>query len=358
MELSKQEQVQKAGDNSQQYQLIGNNSSQTIVEQQKVYCGPTISDWTTFTTTLTTQVTALALSQCAQVAESKVVERVNAVNEAFLPRIEYLEGAIENLQDPKFQFMIKDAYLSAAKSSRSEDIQLLSELLACHIEKGKDMKVDAGIHKAIQIVSDVDYDSLCGLTMVVTILIISPTSGDIIAGLKVLNDLYSRLLTTILPEGDDWIDHLSVLGTINVSSGRFPKAKQILPERLNGYVCTGVKAQSDEYNEAISILSDNGFNSSCLVPNVCLDGYYRLPIVHNESLKEPLKPILDLYAKDSNLLNVAKQNFMNLWDSFDSLKEARIWFEKIPFFFRANSVGLALSQTNAKRCYSGFPDLI
>lgn len=49
---------------------------------------------------------------------------------------------------------------------------------------------------------------------------------------------------------------------------------------------------------------------------------------------------------------------MNKWDTFDALKIVKEWFNNIPVFFRINSVGKALAQTNAKRCYSGFPDLI
>ena len=34
------------------------------------------------------------------------------------------------------------------------------------------------------------------------------------------------------------------------------------------------------------------------------------------------------------------------------------WINNIPLYFRVNSVGKALAQTNAKRCYPDFPDLI
>jgi hypothetical protein len=49
---------------------------------------------------------------------------------------------------------------------------------------------------------------------------------------------------------------------------------------------------------------------------------------------------------------------MNKWDKYETLRIVKEWFNNIPVFFRINSVGKALAQTNAKRSYSGFPDLI
>ena len=49
---------------------------------------------------------------------------------------------------------------------------------------------------------------------------------------------------------------------------------------------------------------------------------------------------------------------MSMWDSYEILRVIHEWFDNIPIFFRINSVGKALAQTNAKRCYPSFPDLI
>ena len=83
-----------------------------------------------------------------------------------------------------------------------------------------------------------------------------------------------------------------------------------------------------------------------------------MPIVNNAELEPELKPILELYSKDKVLQQTINDNFMNKWDTYDALKIVKEWFNNIPVFFRINSVGKALAQTNAKRCYSGFPDLI
>lgn len=360
MELSKKGQEQTAGNNSQQNQQIGDNSSQTNIGTQVVINNNIVpaEEWTNYTTTLTTQLTALTLQSCTQVATNIVEQRINNFYGKMLPRIEKIEGVMNHLQDPKFQFMIRDANITAAKSSRTSDLDMLSELLVCHLEKGEDRKIDAGIHKAIQIVDEIDEESLCGLTLIVSILHISPITDNIKEGILVLNDLYSKLMTTDLPKGYDWIDHLSVIGTITLLSGNFYKLEKILSEKLDGYICTGIKAKSDEYNQAISILEKCGCKDSILVPNDCLEGYYRLPIINKNEIRKEWQPILDLYSKDSELLNTVKRNFMNMWDSYDALKNLRIWFENIPAWFRINSVGKALAQTNAKRCYPEFPDLI
>lgn len=365
MDISKTKQEQSAGENSSQNQLVGDNSNQTIIETQVnsvnstsiTYNGMSPTEIVEFTTTLSAQVTKQALSLCTEVAEETARHKIQDFETIWVPRISKMENAVNSLIDPKFQFMIRDAQITAVKSSRKDDLVMLSELLACHIEKGKNLKIDAGISRAISIVNEIDFDSLCALTVVVSILRVKPTSGTIKEGLDVLNELYSKLLFIELPEDYDWIDHLNVLGTINLLTGNFHKLNKILSNNLNGYVCTGIKEASEELVKAEEILNKNGY-SNVFVPNECLPGYMRIPIVQLNTLKEELKPILDLYSKDNDLLKQSENNFMEMWDTHNNLKIIREWFERIPVWFRINSVGNALAQTNAKRCYPGFPDLI
>ena len=227
-----------------------------------------------------------------------------------------------------------------------------------HIEKGHDVKIDAGINRAISVVHEVDLDSLCALTVILSILNIWPVSGNVDRGLQVLDNLYSKLLTTALPKGDAWVDNLNVVGAINILSGNFYNIERLMSARLDGYICVGIKAGTKEYEEALQILERNGFSEAILQSNTCMPGYMRLPIVKISELKEELKPIFSLYSKDSSLLAQAKKNFMIKWDSYGTLKMVREWFEQVPVYFRINSVGNVLAQTNAKRCYPDFPDLI
>lgn len=353
MDISRKSQEQVAGDNSIQNQVVGTQNNNYVTIN-----GISVTDVATFTTTVSTQVTQQALSLCTQVAYDIACKKMNEFESVWLPRVEKMENAIDNFAEPKFQFMLRDANITAAKSTRLEDLNILSELLACHIEKGNDIKIDAGISRAINIVNEVDLDSLCALTIVLSILNTKPVTGNVEEGLSVLNDLYTKLLTHPLPEDDAWIDNLNVVGAINILSGSFYKVDKLLSSRFDGYLSVGIKSDSNEHKKAIEILENNHYSKDVLKNNVFLPEYLRLPIVNNAELKPELKPILELYSKDKVLQQTINDNFMNKWDTYDALKIVKEWFNNIPVFFRINSVGKALAQTNAKRCYSGFPDLI
>ena len=364
MDISKTNQKQEAGNNSKQNQLIGDNSNQTIIENQTnnvTITGADLPDVVTLTTIVSTQVTAQALKLCTQVSENTCRQRIEKFESVFIPRITRLENVVNELIDPKFQFMLRDAKISAVKSSRDEDLDMLTQLLICHIEKGKDMIVDAGINKAIQIVDQVDYDSLCALTCMATIFGVCSGSGNIKEGLQFMDDLFSKLLYTELPTGDDWIDHLNILGAVVIQTGLFNKFEEIYSRLIDGYVCVGVKKDSEEHKEVIDIMKSNDIDLKELVENELLPGYLRLSIAQQASLNtehKDLMRVFELYSKDKELMSISKSKFFEMWNSFPNLKRIKEWYEKIPFFFRITSVGYALAQTNAKRCYPKFPDLI
>lgn len=366
MDISKRNQEQIAGDNSTQTQLIGDNSQQTIINNQNnsfiqnnyTYTRMPASEIVALTTTVSEQVTKQALAMCTQVAESTVCARINSFEKIWIPRISNMENVVNHLKEPKFQFMLLDAKITAAKSTREEDLTMLSELLACHIEKWGDIKIDAGINKAISIVNEVDIDSLCALTVVLCVLNIVPAKGNIDDGLNVLNKLYAKLLSQPLPEGDAWIDNLNIVGAINILTGNFPKFDELLSTRLDGYLCVGIKSGTQEHERALEILEQNNFSKDILRPHELLPEYLRLSVVNCSNSREELKPIFALYSKDKSLMQTVRSNFMSKWNSYQVLTTVKEWFDEIPFFIRINSVGKALAQTNAKRCYPEFPDLI
>lgn len=361
MDYSKTNQKQEAGESSVQNQVIGDGSQIVQIGNQTItYAGISPSDFLAISTTLSTQVTKQALDLCTDVAHDIASSRMKTFESTWLPRLQHVERVTETLLDPKFHFMLRDANITAAKSSREKDLELLSELLVCHIEKGEDKKVDAGISRAISIVNEIDDDALCALTTLVSLRNITPSPhiGDLKEGLTLIDDLFDKLLYTPLPKGDSWIDHLSVLGCVNIMTGKFPRLSKTLALLYEGYCCVGIKKDSDEYKKAVDILNANGFNETTLVPNDCLSGYVRLPVSAFHSLKPSLKGILSLYSHDGPLLNQVETAFMSIWNTYEHLSTVRLWYEQIPLYIRVNSIGAALAQTNAKRCYSSFPDLI
>lgn len=353
MDISRKNQEQVAGDNSTQNQVVGTQNNTYVTVN-----GISIPDVATFTTTVSTQVTQQALSLCTQIAYDVACKKMSEFESIWLPRVETMEKAIDNFAEPKFQFMLRDANVTAAKSTRTEDLNILSELLACHIERGSDIKIDAGINRAINIVNEVDLDTICALTMIVTILNITPVSGNLTKGLGILNNLYKKLLITDLPNNDEWIDNALIVGAINMLSGNFYKIERLMSDRLDGYICTGIKKDTDDYFTALNILHLHNYNDLLFVENELLPGYYRLDIPNLSSLDTELKPIAELYSKEHALIGQVKTRFTEMWDSYESLHKVRIWFESINAYFHINMVGKVLAQTNARRCYPSFPDLI
>lgn len=358
MDISKVKQDQVAGANSNQFQQNGDNPTQNFTTNYNTTIGLPVTDVIELTASVSAQVTKQALAQCTQVSEEICVNRIKTFESTWIPVVTKMENIANHLIDPKFQFMIRDANISAAKSSRKEDLDMLTQLLVCHIEKGEDMIIDAGINKAIQIVDEVDNDALCGLTNVTSLLHTVPTNVGIYDGLKTLDGLYEKLLYSKLPVGTDWIDHLQILGAINIQTGSFKKLEKILSDRLDGYVCVGIREGSTEHENALNILKEKGYGPNNLTKNECMDGYLRLKIADTSKLKPELKPILEYYSKDKQLLKQVESKFLEIWDSNTNLKDIREWFNSIPLFFRISSVGKALAQTNAKRLYQSFPDLI
>lgn len=357
MDLSKKSQEQVAGDNSTQNQVVGQQVN-TTYNTNVTFNGPTMPDVAAFTATVSTQVTQQALSLCTQVASDIALNRMNDFANIWIPRIENMEKAVDHLKEPKFQFMLRDANITAAKSTRKEDLETLAELLACQMEKGHNIKKSAGINRAILIADQVDSDTLCAFAVIISILHIKPISGDIREGLKVLNDLYSKLINNGLPASNDWIDNAIVVGAISMLSGEFYHIEKLMESRLDGYICAGIKSDSEDYQKANSILISNGYSVNCLIENELLPGYFRLRIGSTSDLKVELKSIIDLYSKDSNLINKVKKAFIDQWDSYETLRKVRVWFENLGVYFSINTTGKALAQTYAKRCYQDFPDLI
>jgi hypothetical protein len=359
MDISKKEQKQTAGNNAVQCQIESQNN---YTSTQVNYFGVTPTEVVTMATTVYNQMYALSAKNYAEIASTTVEERINAFGCELFPRLEKIEGALEKFKDPRFEFLLRDAQVSAAKTDRHDDLCLLSELLSCHVLKGSDKKIDAGISHAIKIIDEIDNDALCALTVACAFGFYKPISGSITEGLAVLNGLYEKLLYLELPQGMDWLDHLDMLGAIRMSSLKLKRSKEYLCERFDGYVCVGIAKDSEELSKAYKILDDNHFSHNLIEDNSCLDGYVRLKYVTisdvKSEYKEVVQQVLNLYSKDKTMLERARNNFIGLWDSIESLRRVRNWWDQIPSAFEVSYIGRVLAQTNAKRVFPQSPDLI
>lgn len=361
--MENNKQIQKAGDGSQQVQaqtIIVNNG---ITEERA--------------RAIFTEMNELALQEYTNDAYKIATDRINCFENRLMPRILSIENSLPMFADPAFQFQLKSAQKTAAATERQDDYALLTELLVCHIQKGNDRKNRAGISKAVEIVDEVDNDALCALTAAHALGTLIPRSESIKGGLETLDGTFSKIIYEELPSGDQWLDHLDILGAIRtVHFVKLKPLEQYSVERFEGYSCIGIERNSDNFKKAEEYLAKVALNDSILVDNECFEGYVRLPIIKrkyindflvsngdnyrhiNDAEKKALESIWELYENDAQKLTEVHNNFMKLWDSFESLKKLHVWWNDIPYSFSITQVGTILAHTNAKRCDKSIPDLI
>lgn len=302
-------------------------------------------------------------------------ERVQQFENSLLPRMLEIEGALSAFSDPAFQFLLTSAQRTAAATERDVDYDMLAELLVCRIAKGANRKNRTGISRAVEIIDKIDDDALCALTVVHAVNKVLPLSGYCKSGLKVLDNLFEKLIYMDLPSGTDWIEHLDILDAVRINSiGSFKKTLEYYPERLEGYSSAGICINSDEYKKAMDMLSETGLDSSFLVPNELLDGYARIPIVNKDAIErifklpiqqdeinekeiEALEAIWSLYTTDSTAKEAAISAFMQEWGSYPSLQKLHTWWDTLPVAFDITQVGTVLAHTNARRCDKTIPEL-
>lgn len=359
-------QLQKAGDNSQQLQIVNPTINLGITEERA--------------REIFFEMNAIARQNYTQDAYELAMKRVGMFEELLMNKIKQVDGMLDTFRDPSFQFLLIEAQKRAAASDRESDFEMLTELLAHRIQKKSDRKVQASISKAVEIVDQVDDDALCGLTMVHAISSWGAMSGDLLEGLSMMNDLFSSLCYRSLPVGNDWVDHLDILDAVRVLSiGKFKRFMEYYPNRFDGYTCAGIPKDSKNYERALEILQSIGLSTTFLVPHELNDGYVRLRVpdrtsfadinLYSESLGkterrkiaakevEALNEIWNLYSDDVKLIGQIKHAFMEKWDSFDALRSVRIWYETIPYSFSITPIGKVLAHANAMRYNKEIPPI-
>lgn len=361
MEVNKQS--QKAGDGAQQIQV-----GTMIVNQ-----GATEERVRAIFKDMIPQAIATYTNDAYEIA----IQRINKLEQTVIPQIAAIDGALKAFADPAFQKVLKKAQQSAAATEREDDYALLSELLICHIEKGEQRKNRVAISKAIEIIDVIDNDALCALTIGHVIGKYFPKKGNIEDGCKIFADLFSHLLYMELPTNTDWIEHLEILGAIKQNSlASMKKFSDINLELMNGYACIGIKIGSEEYQTALKVLKAAHVNPTILIPNTLLDGFVRLPIVNKNNIsdiivtcgniqrelkneeKEAIEKVLQMYVKDKELQQLVNTKFLDLLDSYESIKKVHKWWDTIPKAFEMTKIGTILAYTNAKRCEENLPDLV
>lgn len=300
--------------------------------------------------------------------------RVAQFEDQLMPKMQAVDGALEAFADPGFQLLLAEAQKTAAATERPADYDLLAELLIHRFQKGENRNMRAGISRAVEVVDEISDEALLGVTVAHAVSTFLPTSGDVVQGLDVLDDLYRKLIYAALPGGRDWLDHLDILDTARINSlGGLKKVRQFYPEVLSGYVAVGIERGSENFEKSVNLLTDCGLPVDLLVEHVFNKDYVRLPVRNKEAIASvPLRrsvvhggvvvtqflslsehqiasvnSIYDLYSQDAKLKNDNIELFVEAWNKRDNLRLFGEWWDLIPIGFQITSVGKVLAHSNA-----------
>lgn len=318
--------------------------------------------------------------EALEIATSRVLEFENRL----MPKMNAVDGALEVFKDPSFQLLLVKAQKTAASTERSADYDLLAELLIHRFQKGENRVKRAGINRAVEIVDEISDDALLGLTVFHAVVHIKPVTGDILNGLKALNNLFGKIMYGNLPTGDAWLDHLDILNAVRINSmGRIKRIEEYYPIMLVDYIEVGIEKKSENYNRAIGILTNSGLPRDLLVDHYLNPDFVRFNLPDKNSIDtqvlhhifidngqfvtnsnplsktqiEAMKSIYDLYKQDDSIKQQNIRQLMEEWDKQPNLKKLREWWNKLRFSIQITEVGKVLAHSNAQRCDKSIPPL-
>lgn len=363
-------QQQKAGDNSQQFQvqtMIVNNG----IEEKRAR-------------EIFHEMFDVARRDLTKEAKEVALERVEKFENDLIPKIEKIEGAINSFADPDFQFTLTSAHKTAAATDRENDYELLSELLIHRVNKKDNRNSCAGISRAIEIVDDISDDALLGLTVCFAVQQYGPASGNITEGLSALNELFGKIGIQSLPNGMDWLDHLDILDAIRVSTvSSLKKYEEYIQGKIPGYFVGGIKKESEGYIQAIDLLNNNGLPTQIICDHELNQGYVRLEVPSEGKIKdmslvkgvttadgvkkiespltdkqcEVLQTIYKMCADNTQSQKIVNDNFNKKIKEYSNLRIIIDWWNSISCAFQITAVGRVLAHSNAKRIDNTLPDM-
>lgn len=363
-------QIQKAGDGAQQLQAgtmivnvgIDEKRAREIYQEMNLQLRKEYS------------------AEALEIATTRVCEFENRL----MPKMDAVDGALEAFADPSFQLLLVEAQKTAASTERPADYDLLAELLIHRFQKGENRVTRAGISRAVEIVDEISDEALLGLTVFHSVTFFFPASGDILQGLKTLDDLFGKIIYSKLPVGNEWLDHLDILDAVRINTvGNLKTIEQYYPNMLVGYTEVGIEKSSENYSQALEILKSNGLPQNTLVDHILNPDFARLNLPNKEQVesltlnqqifqngkvsvltipinqqqKDALKSIYDLYKQDGNLKQKNIKQLMDEWDKLPNLKKLREWWDKLSSSIQITSVGKVLAHSNAQRCDKNLPPL-
>lgn len=348
--VANNKQLQKAGANSEQYQVTNMTVYNGITEERA--------------RAIYSEMNAKAMREYTEDANKAAFERMSKLEERLMEKMQKVESLLPAFSDPAFQIALKHAQITAAATEREADYEILAELLASHAENKQDRKKRTGLIKAIEIIDDLDEQALCALTVYCAFLSIPPVSSNATEGIAELNKEYQQLMYMQLPTELSWLDHLDILGAIRTSTLSVSRMfEDHIDKIFDGYICLGIKQGSSEQEMANRILQSVCLSPTILVSNELAPGYLRIPLSTKRHLNIALienRPIMDiekhaiehvwsLYSMNPLELDNIKRVFIAKWDEQPALKQFHMWFNKIQRSIELTEIGNVICTANIKQ---------
>lgn len=315
-------------------------------------------------------------SEAIQIANSRIQEF-----EENLMRKMKEAGALQSFADPGMQLSLIEAQKSAAQCENKSDYELLSELLLQkHLNRSRKEMV-SGVDRAVKIVHEMSVEALMALTAVYVVEALGPVTGVVDDGLDLLDKIFSKIIQSDLPTGIEWIEHAELLGAVRVIPYQpsYAALDDIFKRKFNGYICTGIKENSNEHERALTLLDANFIPRDILVANQLNPGYLRLSIPEeqsiskvsirklsqgseiviplNEAQRAALNNIFAMYENNAEGMSTSLENFKSRWMDRQALKKISEWWPTIKMSFTFTKVGSVLSHANSQRCEISIPNI-
>lgn len=368
--MDKSRQTQSAGDNSTQMQAgtINYNVTFTGIDEAAAR-------------RICQQEYAIARQNWTEEAIKIADDRARQLENKLMPKMIEYDSTLSIFADPAFQLTIREAQISAATSERKSDYEMLSELVLHRAEHNHEREKRLGVSKAIEIVSDVSTDAMIALSVVYAMGKYSPVTNDLEEGLTLMNQIFESIInSTILPEGNEWIEHLGLLTTIRISPAgiaHFNKLKDCLPQIHSQYLVSGVLVDSEEYSNIMSEFNNCGLPTTCLVSHPLKPGFVKLNnslsvddmrIIQqsnnvsygqelNDDQKKAMRKAISILRKDESNNKEMIERFMTEWDKYSSLKTIHKWWDSLSSHFTFTPSGEALANAYIRTRYPSIPSL-
>lgn len=329
---------------------------------------------------------ALMLEKQQLVSEDRAREKLEKFSERLLPKLVRAE-LIDAFKDPAIQIFFREEQKTALCSDRDIDMSLLSEMLVYRINNKNNIPKKASVLKAVEIIDKVSTEALTALTIRYLISFF-PITGNIISGLKVLDELYKTILEDhVLPINSEWVDNVEILGLVRVNGLiTLKNFEEILFGNLEGYCLNGIEKDTQRYNEILEILQANDIPKDILVDHVLNQNYVRINVVNineidniqitkgkkidgkqvvftqqylTQNQKQILKEIYNETLKDKSRANYIKEQLVLKIKEYSSLNVVMEWWNNnLSPAVSLNSVGNVIAHTNAKRLRNDIPDMV